>query len=107
MGLLTILIEARKWWNLEIENEGDLLGLVIEKPQDLDNLRFKWTNISFDMGNDGLAGSPSETALNSHMEFLSNTLPDLKEVTVTLFPTPIVSFSDKLFIDKKFHFLLP
>jgi len=89
VGLLTILREARKWWNLEIENEGDLIGHVIEKPQDLDSLKFKWTSISFDMGNDGLSGSPSEAALNSHMEFLSNTLPDLKEATITLFPTPM------------------
>ena len=92
MGLLTILREARKWWNLEIENEGDLIGHVIEKPQDLDNLKFKWTNISFDMGNDGLSGSPSEDALNSQMEFLANTLPHLKEATITLFPTPMVFF---------------
>ena len=91
MGLLTIIREARKWWNLEIENEGDLIGHVIETPQDLDSLKFKWTSISFDMGNDGLGGSPSEAALNSHMEFLDNILPDLKEANVTLFPTPMVS----------------
>jgi len=89
VGLLTILREARKWWNLEIENEGDLIGHVIEKPQDLDTIKFKWKSISFDMGNDGLSGSPSEAALNSHMEFLSNSLPKLEEVTITLFPTPM------------------
>ena len=91
VGLLTILREARKWWNLAIENEGDLIGHVIEKPQDLDGLKFKWSSISFDMGNDGLAGSPSEAALDSHMDFLSNSLPELRDVTITLFPTPMVS----------------
>ena len=71
VGLLTLVREARKWWNLEIENEGDLLDIVIEKPADLDQLSFRWKKIGFDMANDGLSGSPSETALNEHMEFLS------------------------------------
>ena len=30
---LTLLREARKWWNLEIETEGDLLDIVIERPK--------------------------------------------------------------------------
>jgi hypothetical protein len=92
VGLLTILREARKWWNLEIENEGDLLDLVIEQPTDLDNLKFKWKKINFGMGNDGLSGSPSETALNDQMEFLSSRLPDLEELTLTLFPIPVGDF---------------
>ena len=33
VGLLTLLREARKWWNLEIETEGDLLDIVIERPK--------------------------------------------------------------------------
>jgi len=89
VSMLTILREARKWWNLEIENEGDLLDIVIERPADLDSIKFKWTKINFEMGNDGLSGSPSETALNGQMEFLTSTVPDLEEITLTMFPTPM------------------
>ena len=54
---MTLLREARKWWNLEIENEGDLLDIVIERPEDLDQLTFNWKMIGFDMANDGLANN--------------------------------------------------
>ena len=89
MGLLTLLREARKWWNLEIENEGDLLDIVIERPEDLDQLTFNWRTIGFDMANDGLVGSPSDTALNDQMEFLARTLPNLTTLNLTLFPSPL------------------
>ena len=39
MGLLTILREARKLWILDIENEGELLDVVIEKPKDLEQIK--------------------------------------------------------------------
>merc|ERR550539_316085 len=74
---------------LEIENEGDLLDLVLEEPQDLERLRFRWNEVGFDMGNDGLAGSLSESDLNDHMEFLSATLPNLSGLVITLFPSPM------------------
>ena len=89
MGLLTLLREARKWWNLEIENEGDLLDIVIERPEDLDHLTFNWKTIGFDMANDGLVGSPSDAALNDQMEFLARTLPHLDNLNLTLFPSPL------------------
>ena len=76
---------------LEIENEGDLLDLVLEEPQDLERLRFRWSQVGFDMGNDGLAGSLSESDLNNHMEFLSATLPNLSGIVITLFPSHMVS----------------
>ena len=76
---------------LEIENEGDLLDLVLEEPKDLERLRFRWSEVGFDMGNDGLAGSLSESDLNNHMEFLSTTLPNLTGLVITLFPSPMVS----------------
>lgn len=91
MGLLTLLKEMRKLGSLEIDNEGDLLDLVLESPQDLDSLRFKWKEVNFDMGNDGLgSGNLPELFLNSHMEFLSATLPNLSGITFTLFPSPMV-----------------
>ena len=89
VGLLTLLREARKWWNLEIENEGDLLDIVIERPEDLDQLTFNWKTIGFDMANDGLVGSPSDSALNDQMEFLARTLPNLTNLNLTLFPSPL------------------
>ena len=105
VGLLTLIREARKWWNLEIENEGDLLDIVIERPEDLDQLTFNWKTIGFDksnilrdvkaylfrfdMANDGLVGSPSDAVLNDQMEFLARTLPNLVNVNLTLFPSPL------------------
>ena len=86
---MTLLREARKWWNLEIENEGDLLDIVIERPEDLDLLTFNWKTIGFDMANDGLVGSPSDAALNDQMEFLARTLPHLDNLNLTLFPSPL------------------
>ena len=81
----------RKLGSLEIDNEGDLLDLVLESPQDLESLRFKWKEVNFDMGNDGLgSGNLPELFLNSHMEFLSATLPNLSGITFTLFPSPMV-----------------
>ena len=76
---------------LEIENEGDLLDLVLEEPQDLERLRFRWSQVGFDMGNDGLAGALSESDLNNHMEFLSTSLPNLTELVITLFPSHMVN----------------
>ena len=76
---------------MEIENEGDLLDLVLEEPQDLERLRFRWSEVGFDLGNDGLAGSLSESDLNNHMEFLSTTLPNLSGLAITLFPSPMVT----------------
>ena len=81
----------RQGATLEIENEGDLLDLVLEEPQDLERLRFRWNEVGFDMGNDGLAGSLSESDLNDHMEFLSATLPNLSGLVITLFPSPMVT----------------
>ena len=87
---MTLLREARKWWNLEIENEGDLLDIVIERPEDLDHLTFNWKTIGFDMANDGLVGSPSDAALNDQMEFLARTLPHLDlNLNLTLFSSCI------------------
>ena len=86
---MTLLREARKWWNLDIENEGDLLDIVIERPEDLDHLTFNWKTIGFDMANDGLVGSPSDAALNDQMEFLARTLPHLDNLNLTLFPSPL------------------
>ena len=79
---MTLLREARKWWNLEIENEGDLLDIVIERPEDLDHLTFNWKTIGFDMANDGLVGSPSDAALNDQMEFLAGTLSHLDNLNL-------------------------
>ena len=88
---MTLLKEMRRQGSLELDNEGDLLDLVLETPRDLDSLRFCWTEVTFDMGNDGLPpGNLSEEALNSHMEFLNRVLPDLRGVTFTLFPSPMV-----------------
>ena len=67
------------------------MDLVLEEPKDLERLRFRWREVGFDMGNDGLAGSLSESDLNNHMEFLSTTLPNLTGLVITLFPSPMVS----------------
>ena len=75
---------------LEIENEGDLLDLVLEEPQDLERLSFKWSQVGFDMGNDGLGGSLSESDLNNQMVFLTTTLSNLTSLVITLFPSPMV-----------------
>jgi len=80
----------RRQGTLEIDNEGDLLDLVLETPQDLDRLRFRWSQLTVDMGNDGLTSSNlTEDALNRHMEYLSTTLPNLTNLTLTLFPSPM------------------
>ena len=88
VGLMTLIREARKWWTLEIENEGDLLDMVLESPQDLDSLRFKWSGVSYHMDNDGIYGSPSELSLNSIMENINTTLTNLTQLSFHLFPTP-------------------
>jgi len=88
VGLLTLLREARRWGSLDIENEGDLLDMVIERPSDLDRVTFAWASMGLDMGNDGLAGAPSEAELNDHMEFLDRSLPSLNSLSLTLFPSP-------------------
>jgi hypothetical protein len=62
---------------------------VLEQPADLDLLHFNWRKISFDMSNDGLTGTPSETALNEHMEWLGSRLPHLTSLALTLFPSPL------------------
>ena len=68
-----------------------MLDLVLETSKDLDSLRFKWSELTLDMGNDGLSSSNlSEEALNGHMEFLSSTLPRLTKLTLALFPSPMV-----------------
>jgi len=89
VGLLTLLRETRKS-RVEIENEDDLLDIVIERPEDLDRLTFNWKTVGFDMANDGLVGSPSDTVLNEQMEFLARTLPNLSSLNLTLFPSPLV-----------------
>ena len=74
---------------MEILNEGDILDIVLETPQDLDNLKFRWTELGFDMGHDGVGSPTSETGLNTCMENMSNTLTHLSRLTLTLFPTPL------------------
>ena len=75
---------------LEIENEGDLLDLVLEDPGDLERLRFRWSQLVLDMGNDGLVGSLSEWDLSQHIQFLSAALSNLTGLVITLFPSPMV-----------------
>ena len=87
---MTLLREMRLGATLEIENEGDLLDLVLEEPQDLERLSFKWSQVGFDMGNDGLGGSLSESDLNNQMVFLTTTLSNLTSLVITLFPSPMV-----------------
>ena len=81
--------EIRRWAILEIENEGDILDIVLESPHDLDNLKFKWSELSFDMGHDGLAGPMSDMMLNSCMENITSSLTSLSKLDLTLFPTPL------------------
>jgi len=88
LGLLTIIHESKKWWNLEIQNEGDLLDLVLETPQDLARLRFRWASLSIDMGNESLTGEESEAELAGYCEFLLSALPELVTLQLTLFPAP-------------------
>ena len=78
---------------LEIENEGDLLDLVLEDPGDLERLRFRWSQVVLDMGNDGLVGSLSEWDLSQHIQFLSAALSNLTGLVITLFPSPMVRAS--------------
>ena len=87
VGLLTLIREVKKWWSLEIQNEGDLLDMVLESPQDLDRLRFKWTEVGVDMGHDGVTGSPSEAALDAYMENLGQVVGGVTTLNLTLFPT--------------------
>ena len=89
VGLLTLIREVRKWASLEIENEGDLLEVVLETPSDLERLRFKWSEVGFDMGHDGVIGPVSETGLNTYMEALTSSLPNLAKLTLTMFPSPL------------------
>ena len=58
--MITLVREARRWWRAGIANEGDILDMVIETPQDLERVKFKWTGVHYDMGNDGLTGPLSE-----------------------------------------------
>ena len=88
---MTLLREMRLGATLEIENEGDLLDLVLEEPQDLERLRFRWSQVGLDMGNDGLTGSLSESDLSQQMQFLTTTLPNLTELVITLFPSHMVN----------------
>lgn len=87
VGLLTILREAQKLWVLEIENEGDLLDKVIEKPGDLAGIKFKWTSLHLEVSNDGFPHGVSDTLLNNNMEFILETLPNLNQITFIYFPS--------------------
>jgi len=86
VGLLTLLRELKKWDSWVIENEGDLLDLVIEQVPDIDNLCFKWTSINVDSGNDGMLENMSESDLQNEMQMYHQKLPDLKEMSLNMFP---------------------
>lgn len=76
---MTIIHESKKWWNLEIQNEGDLLDLVLESPQDLARLRFRWTSLSIDMGNESFTGEESEAELAGYCE-VPSTIIDVPHI---------------------------
>ena len=94
---------------LEIENEGDLLDLVLEDPGDLERLRFRWSQVVLDMGNDGLVGSLSEWDLSQHIQFLSAALSNLTGLVITLFPSPMVRASAQANpgVNNIFSFFIP
>jgi len=89
IGLLTIIREVKKWGTIELENDGDLLDIVLESPQDWDRLKFKWSGFSIDMGHDGILEQQTELTLNTYMETLLTSLSNMTKLTLTFFPTPI------------------